>query len=354
MGPGRRRSRRAARSTSWCARASARPGRATSDRPADAAGVALTPLERDDRRRRDLRYDHVDVDIDRDARRRPDHRPRPAGTAARHGRRAGRRRRRGWLLAAARELDDAILHLRFNEPEVGTWVLRTDGRRRRGGRRRGGARPSDHWLAREIRLYWARTLKRLDVSARTLVALVEPGSCFAGTLAELALAADRIAHARRHLGGRPTAAADDASDRRQRRLVPDVQRPDPAARPASGAATTRSHAPGSWSARTCSPPRRSTPALVTFAARRHRLGRRGPAAARGARQLLARRAHRHGGQLPLRRPRDDGDEDLRPPVGVAELDLPTPQRRRARRRAAHASAPGRARPTTDARVDDRR
>ena len=48
-----------------------------------------------------------------------------------------------------------------------------------------------HWLVREVRLYWARTLKRLDVSARTLVALIDPGSCFAGTLAELALAADR-------------------------------------------------------------------------------------------------------------------------------------------------------------------
>jgi benzoyl-CoA-dihydrodiol lyase len=97
-----------------------------------------------------------------------------------------------WLLGVARELDHAILHLRFNEPEIGTWVLTTRGN------------PDDavtaehliaeepnHWLVRECKLYWTRTMKRLDVSARTLVALIEPGSCFAGTLAELALAADR-------------------------------------------------------------------------------------------------------------------------------------------------------------------
>jgi len=97
-----------------------------------------------------------------------------------------------WPLAACRQLDDAILHLRFNRPELGTWVLKTEGN------------PaavlaaddvlSDHagsWLGREIRAYWKRTLKRLDVSARTLVTLVEPGSCFVGTLAELALAADQ-------------------------------------------------------------------------------------------------------------------------------------------------------------------
>ena len=97
-----------------------------------------------------------------------------------------------WALAVCRELDDAILQLRLNEPELGTWVLRTTGD------------PhsvlsvdevldayDDHWLVREIRAYWKRTLKRLDLSARTLVALIDGGSCFAGTLAELALAADR-------------------------------------------------------------------------------------------------------------------------------------------------------------------
>ena len=89
-----------------------------------------------------------------------------------------------------RQLDDAILHLRFDEPEIGTWVLRTEGDRDRVTATE-ALLDERHWLAREIRLLWGRTLKRLDVSSRTLVALIEPGSCFAGTLAELALAADR-------------------------------------------------------------------------------------------------------------------------------------------------------------------
>jgi benzoyl-CoA-dihydrodiol lyase len=97
-----------------------------------------------------------------------------------------------WALAACRELDDAILHLRFNEPELGTWVLATEGDPAAilGGEAT-MAEHHGHWLIREVRAYWKRTLKRLDVSARSLVALIDPGSCFAGTLAELALAADR-------------------------------------------------------------------------------------------------------------------------------------------------------------------
>jgi len=98
-----------------------------------------------------------------------------------------------WTLAAVRELDDLILDLRANETEIGTWVLRTRG---------DAARVLAHdalllahydsdWLAREIVLYLKRTLKRLDVTSRSLIALIEPGSCFAGSLLELALAADR-------------------------------------------------------------------------------------------------------------------------------------------------------------------
>ena len=97
-----------------------------------------------------------------------------------------------WPLALARELDDLILHLRFNESEIGTWLIRTEGE-------------SDHvaaadaalivhaddWLIREITLYLKRTLKRLDLSARSIFAFIEPGSCFTGTLLELAIAADR-------------------------------------------------------------------------------------------------------------------------------------------------------------------
>ncbi len=82
--------------------------------------------------------------------------------------------------------------MRFNEPELGTWVLTTEGDPALVlGVDATMAEHHDHWLVREVRAYWKRTLKRLDVSARTLVALIEPGSCFAGTLAELALAADR-------------------------------------------------------------------------------------------------------------------------------------------------------------------
>jgi benzoyl-CoA-dihydrodiol lyase len=97
-----------------------------------------------------------------------------------------------WVIAAARQLDDVILHLRFNEPEIGTWVLHTVGDPSSLDRVEEllGA-GAEHWLVNEVRRYWTRVFKRLDVSARTIVALIEPGSCYAGLLAELALAADR-------------------------------------------------------------------------------------------------------------------------------------------------------------------
>jgi benzoyl-CoA-dihydrodiol lyase len=97
-----------------------------------------------------------------------------------------------WMLDACRQLDAVILHLRFNEPQLGTWVLRTSGDVEAvlAADAVIEANPDD-WFTREIRLYWARTLRRLDLSARTLVTLVDRGSCFAGTLAELALLADR-------------------------------------------------------------------------------------------------------------------------------------------------------------------
>ena len=100
-----------------------------------------------------------------------------------------------WPLAMTRELDDLILDLRTNEPELGTWLLRTSGSIEH-------VRAydqllldnQDHWLVNEIVLYLRRTLKRLDVTSRSLIALIEPGSCFAGSLLELALAADRSYH----------------------------------------------------------------------------------------------------------------------------------------------------------------
>jgi benzoyl-CoA-dihydrodiol lyase len=98
-----------------------------------------------------------------------------------------------WPLAVARELDDLILDLRTNEAEIGTWVLKTAGDASRvlAYDELLLANADSDWLAREIILYWKRTLKRLDVTSRSLIALIEPGSCFAGSLLELALAADR-------------------------------------------------------------------------------------------------------------------------------------------------------------------
>ena len=161
-----------------------------SARPADAAGVPLPPLRRSGDGDR-ISYDHLSIEISR-----------PAGTAALtmtgpaqaprdvaelHAQGAG-----CWPLAAARELEDAILRLRTNENAVGTWLLRTAGD------------PDavtatgdlllahrDDWLVNEIIQYWKRTLRRLDATSRSLIALIEPGSCFTGLLLELALAADR-------------------------------------------------------------------------------------------------------------------------------------------------------------------
>jgi benzoyl-CoA-dihydrodiol lyase len=97
-----------------------------------------------------------------------------------------------WPLALARELDDAILHLRFNEPGLGTIVFRSEGDPAAvlGSDALLDAHAAD-WLVREVRLLWKRVMKRIDVTSRSLFALVEPGSCFAGSLAELVFAADR-------------------------------------------------------------------------------------------------------------------------------------------------------------------
>ena len=173
------------------ARASARA--AESDRPDGAAGIVLGPLERDG-----LSYRHVGVEVDRDTGTARITVRAPSGSAPSGNQPSGDQPTApadldagSWVLAAARQLDDAVLRLRFNEPEIGTWVLRTEGEPDAVLAAEAVLRDANHWLAREIRLMWARTLRRLDLSARTLIALIEPGSCFAGTLAELALTADR-------------------------------------------------------------------------------------------------------------------------------------------------------------------
>ena len=97
-----------------------------------------------------------------------------------------------WPLQAARELDDAILHLRINELDVALLVFKSHGERAHVLSHDAFLEANEaHWLVNEIRHYWKRVLKRIDVTSRTLVTLVEPGSCFAGTLAELVFAADR-------------------------------------------------------------------------------------------------------------------------------------------------------------------
>jgi benzoyl-CoA-dihydrodiol lyase len=164
---------------------------AASDRPAGATGVALTPLTRT-ADANGLRYEYVDVRFDRDARvatftvRAPEG-PQPATVDQAVALGAS-----WWPLQMARELDDAILGLRTNELELGLWIFKTTGS------------PDavvavdnfvldhqDHWFVREVLGMVRRTFARLDVSSRSMFAIVEPGSCFAGTLLELALAADR-------------------------------------------------------------------------------------------------------------------------------------------------------------------
>src|SRR5438128_4093589 len=164
---------------------------APSKRKGSGPGIALSPLNRtiDDS---GIRYGFVSVDIDRAARiatiaiKAPETAP-PADIDGLIAQGAA-----FWPLQVARELDDAILHLRINELETAMLLFKSHGDR-------ANVLACDafleankaHWLVNEIRQYWKRVLKRIDVTSRTLVTLVEPGSCFAGTLAELVFAADR-------------------------------------------------------------------------------------------------------------------------------------------------------------------
>jgi benzoyl-CoA-dihydrodiol lyase len=172
-------------------RTRARELAARSDRPADAKGVALPPLARTITGDC-IEYRHVRVEVERDRGLanlvvRGPAGPPPASPAAAREQGAA-----FWPLAVARELEDAILHLRFNEPAIGLIVFRADGDPQSVLAYDSLlARNQNDWLMREIRHYVKRVLKRIDVSARSFVALVEPGTCFAGTLAELLFASDR-------------------------------------------------------------------------------------------------------------------------------------------------------------------
>jgi benzoyl-CoA-dihydrodiol lyase len=181
---------------------------ARSNRPAQGEGVKLPRLERwigHDT----VTYPFLDIAIDRAARTatltlKGPALPAPADTTG--IRAAGER---FWPLALARELDDAILHLRFNEPAVGVWLMKSAGDPAEVAQYDALLqRESQDWLVREIMLLWKRTLKRLDVTSRSILALVEPGSCFTGFLLELVLAADRsfMLEGQRHGDNRSPAA----------------------------------------------------------------------------------------------------------------------------------------------------
>ncbi len=195
---------------SWAETVAARAAElvARSGRPAGAQGIELTPL-RKTRTEAEIAYRHVTARLDRgravaDITVSGPETGAPADVTAMHQQGTG-----FWSLAVARELDDLVLDLRTNELELGTWVLRA----------RGDAglvlahdglllAHRDDWLANEVIHYWKRTLKRLDVTSRSLIALIEPGSCFAGSVLELALAADRSYM----LSGLDAGAADSAAE----------------------------------------------------------------------------------------------------------------------------------------------
>jgi benzoyl-CoA-dihydrodiol lyase len=162
---------------------------AGSDRP-DARGIALVPLQRvltED----GVQYRHVHVAFERAQRRAMvtllGPRDLPSDPAGIHAQGAA-----FWPLAVARELDDAVMHLRLNEPALGLIVFRSEGDPDLVLQADAllEAQKSD-WLVREIRLLLKRVLKRIDMTSRSLITMIEPGSCFAGTLAELAWASDR-------------------------------------------------------------------------------------------------------------------------------------------------------------------
>ncbi len=168
-----------------------------SDRPADATaaqGVELTPLARTIEADA-LRYTHVTVEIDRSKRTATFTVKGPTGTQPSDISGIEAAGATWYPLDMARDLDDAILSMRTNEHEIGTWLIKTEG---------DGATllaldatllaHRKHWLVRETTGLLRRTISRLDVSSRSLFALIEPGSCFAGTLLELALACDRSYH----------------------------------------------------------------------------------------------------------------------------------------------------------------
>ena len=164
---------------------------AESDRPEGASGIQLDDLERDEVGN-EIRYPFVIVTLDRDGRSATLEILAPDSDAPTD---VDEIRKQGvgfWPLAVMRAIDDALLHLRFNEPTLGTLIIKTSGSAKRIAAYDALLEENQNdWLVREILLYMQRTLKRLDVTSRTTFAFIEPGSCFVGMLADLLFAVDR-------------------------------------------------------------------------------------------------------------------------------------------------------------------
>ena len=163
-----------------------------SNRPADAKGVALTPLKRAVDAA-GLHYEYVDVQMNREARTATLTVRAPESIAADTVEKAFAAGASWWPLQMARELDDAILSLRASELDLGLWILKTTGKAETVvAIDEFILKHQDNWFVREVLGMMRRTFARIDVTSRSMYAIVEPGSCFAGTLLELALAADRV------------------------------------------------------------------------------------------------------------------------------------------------------------------
>ena len=259
---------------------------ATSDRPADAKGIALTPLERTIEADA-VTYSSVKVEIDRASAPRHHHASAARPRRRRHlPRRCTQQGAQFWPLRLARELDDAILHLRLNELEIGTLDLQVAGRcRRRCWPTTRSSTPTrtTGWCARSCN-YWKRVLKRIDVTSRSLVALIEPGSLLRRHAGRDRLRLRPLLHVRRH-DARATTGRRRRSRCRALNFGPircaTASRGSRRASSASPRASTRRKAADRQAAR-CGRDA-SELGLVTAALRRDRLGRRGAHLPRGAR-----------------------------------------------------------------------
>lgn len=155
-------------------------------------GIMLGPLDRQISDDGSISYSLIDIELDRKFRKATITIKGPENSPPDNGEALTKAGDQSYLLKLARELDDAILHLRLNEMELGLWVIRTQGNPELVLAHEAALLSiKDHWLANEILQLWKRVLKRLDVTSRSIIAIVEHGSCFAGTLAEILWAADR-------------------------------------------------------------------------------------------------------------------------------------------------------------------